>query len=101
MATIAEQDPTKVVAGEYDDSNDDGVCQTEEIKVDKLADVIAKSAQSATYAKLRDAEILKFDEDIEGGLTLFYLKQGITNWEEVKTINQILFDLLGDALAGI
>lgn len=94
--------PEVFVGGEdpdYIDVNENGVPDKGEVKIDKLATVIANSAKIAPYGELEDAGILQFDTTVLEGLDAFYEEEGLSNWREVKTVNQILNDLISDSLS--
>ncbi len=81
------------------DVNNNNTFEKGEARVDKLATVIANSANAAPYGKLETAGILKFDTIVLEGLDAFYEEEGLSDWKNVKTVNQILNDLIGDLLS--
>ena len=81
------------------DLNGDGKVDQGDAPVKDLATIIATSAKSAPYGKLETAGILKFDDNVLTKLDAFYALKGVSDWRSVKTVNDILNDLISNSLS--
>ena len=86
-------------ASSLTDLNGDEKVDQGDAPVKDLATIIATSAKAAPYGKLETAGILKFDDNVLTKLDQFYTSQDLSNWRNVKTVNDILNDLISNSLS--
>ena len=86
-------------ASGFTDVNGDGKVDQGDAPIKDLASIVASSAKVAPYGKLETAGILKFDDTVITKLDQFYALKGVSNWKNVKTVNDILNDLISNSLS--
>lgn len=86
-------------ASGFTDVNDDGKVDQGDAPIKDLASIVANSAKVAPYGKLETAGILKFDDTVITKLDQFYALKGVSDWKNVKTVNDILNDLISNSLS--
>jgi hypothetical protein len=86
-------------ASGFKDVNGDGKVDQGDVPIKDLASIVASSAKVAPYGKLETAGILKFDDAVIVKLDQFYALKGVADWKNVKTVNDILNDLISNSLS--